>query len=184
MLQGMRYLALLRGINVGGNKIVRMADLKKAFENLGYADVSTYINSGNVIFTSLRKPNTATIEAALTKTFGFEIRIVIRDAKNIAHVAAALPDDWQNDVEQKTDILFLWDAFDSKKSLALIKVNDQIDTLCYVPGAILWHVQRKDYGKSGMHDFVGTPIYKNMTARNSNTLRKLASLLTAPPAQR
>jgi uncharacterized protein (DUF1697 family) len=183
MLQSMKYVALLRGINVGGAKIVRMAYLKKVFEDLGFTAVTTYINSGNVIFTATRRPAVATIEAMLKRAFGFEVRCVIRDAKNIIRVAAAIPASWHNDTQQKTDILFLWDSFDRKQSLSLIPARQGVDTIRYVTGAILWHIERKNYSKSGMHDFIGTALYKHMTARNSNTVRALARLLTAPLAR-
>ncbi len=66
-----KYVALLRGINVGGNKKVEMAKLKQVFEKLGYANVSTYINSGNVIFESKIAPKTENVGKVLKKTFWF-----------------------------------------------------------------------------------------------------------------
>ncbi len=176
----MQYVAFLRGINVGGNNKVTMSELKKVCESLGFADVRTYINSGNVIFTSPKQTTAvlaATLEKSLHKAFGFQVRTVVRDAANIQALAKALPDEWTNDTEQKTDVLFLWDEYDSKKTLSLIKQNPAVDTLRYSPGAIVWHLERKNYSKSGMHDFIGTPVYKHMTARNINTLRKIATLL-------
>lgn len=173
------YLALLRGINVGGNKKVPMAELKKLFAKLGYSDVSTYINSGNVLFSSSRKDISAMtkeIEAALEKTFGFEVRTVLRTKENIDVVCKAIPKKYTNDDTQKTDVLFLWDDYDSKATIQKIKTTP-VDTLTYVSGAIIWHLDRKNYTKSGMHDFIGTPVYKNMTARNVNTVRTLSELL-------
>ena len=80
------YVALLRGINVGGNKKVEMSKLKKAFEPMGFSDVSTYINSGNVIFKSGKK-DFSRIEAGLKKAFGFEIKVVLRDAENLQNLS-------------------------------------------------------------------------------------------------
>ena len=97
--------------------------------------------------------------------------------KNIAKVIKAIPKDWVNDKEQKSDVLFLWEEYCTKASLKLIKVNPKVDTLKYVEGAILWHVNKKDYGQSGMNKFIGTKVYKNMTARNVNTVKKLANLM-------
>lgn len=171
-----KYVALLRGINVGGNNKTEMSKLKKVFESLGFENVSTYINSGNVIFKTHKKDLEPLIEKTLKKTFGFEIRIVIRDEKNIKKLCKAIPKDWLNDAEQRTDVLFLWNEFDSKKSLDLIKTTE-VDTLKYINGAIVWNVKRTDVSKSGMNKFIGTTIYKNMTARNINTVRKLNELL-------
>ncbi len=92
-----KYVALLRGINVGGNKKVEMTKLKKAFESMGYTDVSTYINSGNVLFTSA-KENFDLIEPALAKVFKFSIPVIVRSAANIKSVAKKIPKaGWEND---------------------------------------------------------------------------------------
>lgn len=176
----MKYLAFLRGINVGGNKRVEMSKLKKVFENLGFQNVSTYINSGNVFFESEQVNQSSLyskIEEEIAKTFGFSVPVITKTAKYIQDLAKAVPASWNNDTDQKTDVLFLWDKFDSKETLKLIKTNPDVDELIYLPGVIVWHIDKKYYNKSGMHKFIGTEVYKNMTARNINTVRKL-SLLT------
>jgi uncharacterized protein (DUF1697 family) len=174
-----KYIALLRGINVGGNNRVEMPKLKKTFESLGFQNVSTYINTGNVIFETdqtKRKILLEEIEEKLRNVFGFEIRAVLRDVENITKLVKKIPKNYSNDSLQKTDVLFLWGEFDNKKSLSLIKTSS-VDNLMYIDGAIVWKVDRKDYPKSGMHKFIGTTIYKNMTARNVNTVRKIYELL-------
>ncbi len=173
-----RYVALLRGINVGGNNKVEMSKLKTLFTKLGCTDVVTYINSGNVIFDSVEEADALLldIEKALKKRLGFPVRIVLREIKNIRKVAKAIPADWINGDGQKTDVLFLWKEFDSKKTLALIHQNGDVDRLKYVDGAIIWNVKLTDYNKSGMRKFIGTAVYKNMTGRNVNTVRKLAEM--------
>ena len=77
----MTYLALLRGINVGGKNKVEMARLKTLFESIGCSDVRTYINSGNVIFTNGRVAARlrTSIEKAIAQEFGFDVRVVLRD---------------------------------------------------------------------------------------------------------
>ena len=176
----MKYVALLRGINVGGNNKVSMTKLKDCFERLDFKDVSTYINSGNVIFETTLKTETAIvkkIEEAIVETFKFPVRVVIRSQENIKKIAAAIPKSWENNDKQKSDILFLWEKYKSKKSLGLIEAKTGIDALKYSDGAIFWNVDRKNYTKSGMGNFIGTELYKNMTARNVNTVRKLAALM-------
>ncbi|MEK9159635.1 MAG: DUF1697 domain-containing protein [Patescibacteria group bacterium] len=176
----MKYVALLRGINVGGNAKVEMARLRKVFESLGFNEVRTYINSGNVIFESEEKDVkklTVQIEKAIEKTFGFAVRTVLREKENILKLAQEIPVEWTNDTEQKTDVLFLWEDFDNKKSLELIQAAKGVDVLLYFPGAIAWKVDRAQYNKSGMRKFIGSVLYKNMTARNVNTVRKLAEMM-------
>jgi len=178
----MKYVALLRGINVGGNKKVEMPRLKESFERMDYKNVRTYINSGNVIFESSKKAEerlASNIEKALEQEFGFAIHVLVRSGENIAKVARSVPATWENNGEQKTDVLFLWEKFANKKTIDLIEVHKKVDTLRYIDGAIIWHIDKKDYSKSGMHNFIGTDVYKHMTARNINTVRKLTALLKA-----
>lgn len=174
------YVALLRGINVGGNNKVEMKKLRAVFETLGFSNVTTYINSGNIIFTSDRK-NTKSlvsdIETAIQESFGFAVRVIVRDEKNIRTIEKAIPKEWSNDTKQRTDVLFLWEEYAKKSTLKLIVTNPDIDTLLYTGGAIVWHMSdRKHYSKSGLRKFISTEIYKHMTARNVNTLRKLTTL--------
>lgn len=157
-----------------------MKRLKKLFEDLEYQNVSTYINSGNVIFESERNishESVKNIESAFEKEFGFFIRFLIIPAENLKKILEKIPENWENNSEQKTDILFLWGDFCSEKSLELIKINPEVDNIFYTSGAIIWHIEKKNYSKSGMNKFIGTKIYKNMTARNVNTVRKLVTLL-------
>jgi uncharacterized protein (DUF1697 family) len=176
-----KYVAFLRGINVGGNKKVEMPKLKKVFESLGYSQVSTYINTGNVMFETEQKEVVKTVESALRKTFGFEIRVVIRESKNIKNLCKKIPREWENNADQKTDVLFLWDEFDTKESLKLI-ASTPVDNLRYIDGALIWNVKRTDQTKSGMNTFIGTKLYKHMTARNVNTVRKLGEMVGASVA--
>ena len=112
------YVALLRGVNVGGRGKVDMRELKKQVEALGCTDVSTYINSGNVIFRDRRAASTLTreLEQALGR------RVAVRSLAQIQALCKRVPDDWANDKEQKTDIGFALDT----------------------SGDLLWNARRKD----------------------------------------
>lgn len=174
-----RYVALLRGINVGGNRKVDMKTIVCVCESKMFKNVSTYINSGNILFESATKDKDALahkMELILKKTFGFNIPVVVRSASDIKKVVGKIPAAWTNDVKQKTDVLFLWDTYDNKKTLDLIRTKS-VDHLIYVAGSIVWNLDKKDYNKSGMRYFIGTDVYKHMTARNVNTVRKLLELL-------
>jgi uncharacterized protein (DUF1697 family) len=165
---------------VGGNSKVEMKRLREVFEALGYKNVRSYINSGNVLFERKKASDrtiAAEIEQSLLTHFGFVIQVVVREGENIKNVNQAIPKAWVNNSDMKSDVLFLWEEYDSKDTLKLLKINPDVDTVKYVSGALLWNVLRKDYGKSGMNKLIGTAVYKNSTARNVNTVRKLASLL-------
>jgi uncharacterized protein (DUF1697 family) len=88
------YVALLRGINVGGHHKVPMAELRQLFAGLGFDDVATYIQSGNVVFSSGARDvaeMTADIERELVKIFGFAAPVVLRSARQLEGVASANP---------------------------------------------------------------------------------------------
>jgi uncharacterized protein (DUF1697 family) len=175
-----KYVALLRGINVGGNNKVEMSRLKECFLSLGYKNVVTYINSGNVVFET-RKTRThtlaAAIESAIQDVFGFTVKVLVRDRAVIEKICLIVPQAWVNDKDQRCDVLFLWDEFANQNSLNLIATNPKVDTLLYVEGAIVWQLDKRNYSASKMRDLIGTKLYKSMTGRNINTVRKLAELL-------
>jgi uncharacterized protein (DUF1697 family) len=112
------YVALLRGVNVGGRGKVDMRELKKQVESLGCSEVATYINSGNVVFRDRRAAATLTRE--LEKTLGR--RVAVRSLAQIRALCDRIPPEWTNDSEQKTDIGFVLDE----------------------PRELLWNARRKD----------------------------------------
>ena len=177
------YVALLRGINVGGKAKVDMKTLKDAFESdLGCSSVKTYINSGNVVFRDRRgaaKLATA-VEGAIRDRFQLDVPVLIRDFDNIRALCEdAIPADWTNDKEQKSDVLFLWEEFDSADVLESIGWNPEIENVRYAPGAVIWNIARSNATRGKMVRLVGTDIYKKMTIRNVNTVRKLRELMEA-----
>lgn len=176
----MKYVCLLRGINVGGNHQVSMSDLRIVFERLGYDDVSTYINSGNVIFSADVKPTTVTIEKALATAFGFAIPAHIVDAKRMRAIAEAIPAIWQNDTTQKSDVIYLLSDIDAPEIIEELSRKPEIETIMYVPGALLCNVERTNQSRASLLKLMGTPVYKRMTIRNVNTARKLAGMCDEP----
>lgn len=173
----MRYVALLRGINVGGNRKVPMMELRHLFEDMGYTDVSTYINSGNVIFSAAVEPHAADIERAMAEQFGFAVDMLIVSQAKLTSVAGATPDEWTNDAEQKSDVVFLFPDIDTADILAIIGHNPVVESMLYLPGAIITNISRNNQPKSSLLRLMGTPLYRRMTIRNVNTVRKLAALV-------
>lgn len=177
----MIYVALLRGINVGGNSKVEMSRLKTLFEKAGAQKVTTYINSGNIIFESSGPAEklTVNLEKKIETEFGFNVKVLIKSLTEMKSITKDLPDSWKNDTETKCDVMFLWKDFDKKEVLNELISKPEIDNVKYSKGAILWFVKRKDVTRSGMLKLVGTKLYKQMTIRNCNTTRKLLTLMLA-----
>ncbi len=178
----MIYVALLRGINVGGKNKVDMKELKTVFEQAGMRAIRTYINSGNVVFSSRARSRVklAThLEEAIAARFGFDVKVLVRDLNGMRTVVSAIPADAINDQTMKCDVMFLWDEVDRPDVLDDLTIKPQIDEVRYVPGAIVWKVDRDAVTRSGMMKLAGTALYKQMTIRNCNTARKLLELMEA-----
>jgi len=179
----MVYVAFLRGVNVGGKGIVSMAAIKGALVALGLTDVRTYINTGNVIF-STRASDTqrlgARIETALEERTAMPIKVLVRDHKDLKKLVDAIPRNWVDDKTMRTYVLLLWKELDDVKILERLPVTPGVDNLRYAPGAVIWQVDRKDIAKSRMNRVIGAPYYKQITIRNANTMRKLNELTAGP----
>ena len=177
----MKYLALLRGINVGGKSKVSMARLAELFEDAGHGDVRTYINSGNVLFTAPRGAAVALaeeLERRIAKQLDLDVRVLVLAASTVGKIAADLPDDWVNDKSMKSDVIFLWPEHASPKVVNRFTIDPEHEDIRYSHGAILWRVDRSYVTRSAMMKLVATDLYKGMTVRNCNTLRKLDSMLS------
>ena len=172
----MKYIALLRGINVGTSVRVEMKRLRSLFESLGFLNVATYINSGNVIFESdlPKKSALSMIQAAILNEFGVEIPVIVKTQKEMAAIASAIPDEWRNDTEQKTDVAYLFDDIDSPEIIEKLPVKREFIDIRYVKGAIFWNVSRENYNRSHLNKIISHKLYRLMTVRNVNTARFLA----------
>ena len=180
----MTYVAFLRGVNVGGKGMVSMAAIREALVALGLSDVRTYINSGNVIFStraSDAKRLTVRIERALEQHTGMAIKVLVMDHLALRKMVDAIPRNWVDDKTMRTYVLLLWKELDDRGILDRLPARPGVDELRYTPGAVVWRVDREDVGRSQMNRIVGTPMYKKITIRSANTMRKL-NQLTAPPA--
>lgn len=172
----MKYIALLRGINVGGHRKVEMKRLRSCLESVACAPVETYLNSGNAIFESDKSKDELQllIPEVLQSEFGFEIQTLIKTEKEIKKIANAIPDHWKNNSEQKTDVAYLFPEVDTETSLDELPVIREFIDMRYVEGAILWNVLKKDYNRSRLSKITAHKLYQSMTVRNVNTARQLA----------
>lgn len=178
----MVYVALLRGINVGGKNKIDMKLLKLSFEKAGMNDVVTYINTGNIIFSHSSQNKTELsriLEDAIHHDFGLQIKVVILSIEDVGGIIKPIPETWRNDKDMKSDVMFLWDEIDDESVLEKLVIKPDIDTVKYVPGAILWSVDKKNVTRSGMTKIIGTKLYKQVTVRNVNTARKIYELMQA-----
>ena len=172
----MTYVAFLRAVNVGGKGVVSMAAIKEALVELGLSDVRTYINSGNVIFTARASDTqrlTARIEKALEHHTGMAIKVLVMNHESLKKLVDAIPRDWVDDKTMRTYVLLLWKEVNDRTILNQLPINPGIDELMYAPGAVVWRVDRENVSRSRMSRLVGTPLYKKITIRSANTIRKL-----------
>lgn len=173
-------MALLRGINVGGNKLVNMAELRACFEKLGFKNVQTHINSGNVIFkTKLTDPRLleTTIETALYATFSHRVAVVVRSFNEIQRLISQIPRSWSKPASQKCNVIFLRHSVDNRKALEGLSAKPGIEELDYFPGVLFWSAKTSDLTKSNMLKINRLGIYKEMTVRNLNSTRKIYEIM-------
>ena len=186
-LQAVIYVAFMRGVNVGGNSIVSMAAVRQALGALGLSDVRTYINSGNVVFAY--RPFQVSrlagrIETALEQLTGIAIKVLVMEHQDLTALVDAIPGNWVDDKTMRTYVLLLWKELDDRVILDRLPAKPGVDELTYVPGAVIWRVDREHVSRSHMNRIVGTPLYKSITIRSVNTMRKLAELSATAASSR
>jgi len=174
----MKYVALLRGINVGNGARVPMGELKAVLEGLGLTEVVTYLNSGNAVFRSaMGVPELAqSIGEALASTFGQEIPTLIKSSVEIISIADAIPGEWGSDEGQQTYVAYLFSDVDTPGLVSDLPVRFEFMSIFYTPGAIVWNIKRENYNRSHITKIAAHSSYARMTTRNVNTARRLAAL--------
>jgi uncharacterized protein (DUF1697 family) len=178
----MIYVALLRGINVGGNNKVPMADLKACLEDLGYEHVRTYINSGNVIFTSDGSAEQAAkrIEDVLLKSFKatfVPIKVLVISRNQLAAIVAKAPPGFgQEPGKYHSDVVFLIGK-SVAEAMQHVEVHPEVDVAWAGDEAIYYRRLSAKRTKSRLPKIAGKPIYKSMTIRSWSTVSKLYALM-------
>ncbi len=177
----MRYVALLRGINVGGKTLIKMADLRACVEQLGFDDVSTYIASGNVLFATDGDANRLadTIEHAIEERFKLPVKVVVLDRPAYGRVVKAIPKAWIGDDAVRANVAFVRPGTDAKKVVGELDPDPAIEEVKAVKGAILWATRRDALNRSTLRKLIAGAAYKELTVRNLNTTLKLQELLQA-----
>jgi uncharacterized protein (DUF1697 family) len=179
-MEKIKYLVLLQGINVGGKNIIKMNELKNIFEKLKYANVKTYIQSGNVIFNNCETDKNKLkeiIEKALFKRIKSKINIAILTFKEIKKIVTKKPEGFGEDDENKYDVIYLIEPLKVKNAIKEIKTREGVDKIYEGEKVIYISRSIKYLSKSYFSKILETPIYKNITIRNWNTTKKLHELM-------
>ncbi len=175
------YLALLRGVNVSGKSLVAMANLRAALAEAGLADVQTYIQSGNVIFTSGVKDTgklAALIGNAIAKHFDMNVGVVVFSHDEWAHIISGAPKWWGKDPEWKHNLLVLLKPYNMDDVIAAVgQLKPDIEAMEPGEGVLYQSMSLKLFGRTTSGKLSSSPIYKKMTVRNYNTATKLLALL-------
>jgi uncharacterized protein (DUF1697 family) len=175
-----RYVALLRGINVGGRNTVAMADLRDAFTGAGFEDVSTYIASGNVLFRTARPSSRleGEIERVLEERFGRPLVVVVRSHRQVrASIDQAPADFIALDGTHHRDAVFLRSPLTPAKAMGALQRREGVDQAWAGRGVVYFARLSAERQRSLMSRIVGTPEYQRMTIRSWSTTTKLLGLL-------
>ena len=178
-----RYVALLRGINVGGSNLIRMTDLKSCFELQGFDGVSTYIQSGNVLFDSVEADPArlaSKIEAVLSKTFNYQSRVVICSYEQMKAIVDQAPEGFGADpATYRYDVIFLKDPLTAAEAIKNVSTKPGVDRACAGKGVLYFSRLIARAPQSHLSRIVSLPLYASMTIRNWNTTTNLRKLMEA-----
>ena len=175
-----KYIALLRGINVGGKNKISMVELKAMFEKLGFSDVSSYINSGNIIFSSSESDEKTLIRkcrSEIEKQFKLDISVTVISAKDLSEALENAPVWWDSDDQSKHNAIFVIlpaTAEDIVKKVGAAKSEyEQVGVYGQV---IFWSAPLVTFSKTRWSKVVSSDAYGSITIRNANTAKKLQQL--------
>ena len=176
-----RYIALLRGVNISGKNKVSMAQLKQLFEDLDYKEVKTYLNSGNVIFSSDEddiSKITSIIEEMIKNHFNLDIPVFVISKEELEDILDHAPNWWIENEDVYNNLIFIMlpatfqDVYEKIKEPkeGLEKIENYKDT-------IFWSFSRKDYQKTNWWSKTASVNISNkLTIRTANTVRKIAGM--------
>lgn len=177
-----RYVALLRGINVGGANLIPMAALRASFESCALADVSTYIQSGNVIFSAsgTERRIAARIGKVLAAEFGYAGLVLLRSQGQMRDVIAKAPGGFGKALDKyRYDVAFLDASLVASAALETIRRREGVDEAAAGPGVMYFSRLISRASQSYLPKLASMPIYRQMTVRNWNTTTKLLALIDA-----
>jgi uncharacterized protein (DUF1697 family) len=175
------YISLLRGINIGGHKMIKMTDLKALYESLGLVQVVSYIQSGNVLFTALQKQNEDELSTllgnAIQAKFGFEVPVVIRTLDEMQKTISHNP--FENEAEtdpNKLVVMFLGATPDAEAIEKIhAKIND--NSRFRIVNNMVYFFYPDGYGQTKWtNTFFEKQLKTVVTARNWKTTIELVKI--------
>ena len=172
---------MLRGINVGGNNLIKMSDLKACFEAAGFENVRTYINSGNVLFESTESDPaklTAKVEKILGENFDGNVRALVCSHQQLQAVVKNAPKGFgTKPADYYSDVIFLMPPLTVKEAMTVVSLREGVDQVWEGEGVLYFARLGARRVQSKLGKIIGTKPYKSMTIRNWNTTIKLLALL-------
>jgi uncharacterized protein (DUF1697 family) len=173
------YVALLRGVNVGGKNMVSMKALKESFARLDVEHVSTYINSGNVLFTANDdgRQLEERIDVMLSREYGLNGKTVVRSSAEMARVVRRMASLWDDDPAWRYNVIFLRHTLDPRRLLREIEIKPDLERVVACQGTLLWAARVDALHRTAMLKLSARPAYQQVTVRNANTTRKIYELM-------
>lgn len=176
----MKYIALLRGINVGGNNRVPMSELKSCFEAIGLQRVSTYINSGNVLFESNTTDKPTLVrqcEQAILQQFGFAVTCAVIRGDELRSALERAPSWWDDDPSEKHNALFVIAPVTAQQVAEQVgEPKSEYEKIAICEPIIFWSAPIQTFSRTQYTKIVGMQAYQSVTIRNANTTKKLLEL--------
>ena len=177
-----QYVALLRGINVGGLNLIKMTDLKACFETSKLENVATYIQSGNVLFESSetkREKLISRLEKALSETFSpYKGKVVLCSHEKLGQIVSKAPKGFGSQPQKyRYDVIFLKEPLMARDAIKSVATRSGVDQAFVGPDVLYFSRLIAKATQSQLSRIVGFPVYQNMTIRNWNTTCKLLVLM-------
>ena len=172
-----KYIALLRGINISGKNKIAMPLLKSAFEEIGFSEVVTYINSGNVIFSSPSENKAEliqTCEAVIADKFDLTIPVTVIAVDELIEIIQHAPDWWDHEKETIHYAIFMIAPMTVEEVFAAVgEIKPEYEKNAHHSEVIFWSAPRKTYNKARWSKISSSSVNNHVTIRNANTVNKL-----------
>ena len=177
-----RYIALLRGINISGKNKISMSELKKYFTELDFAEVATYLNSGNVIFSSAiddKNVLSNQIMVMIKERFDLDILVLIILQDELIELLNNAPDWWGDDNKEIYDnLIFMMPSLSYEEFYDEIgKPKMEYEKVHHYKNVIFWSFSRKDYQKTNWWSkTASSKVSDKITIRTANTVKKIVGM--------